>query len=175
MDRQERSPTTIPLVSIREWPGTTPGTIQEEERYENPVKEPIHGWLNLVGKALHWALQFYAWYQPSDRQIIAAGSPETPTPAPATAFPVPPSESTSSATPSNIFDSRYVQSWCIVEWISSLTYLLQSQSTTTVTEIHLRLKLAPTVLRQIKEGHKVVSPRQQYRTYCKVDLSTTSP
>ena len=43
MNRQERSPTTIPLVSIRKYSETTPATTQGKERYENPVKEPIHG------------------------------------------------------------------------------------------------------------------------------------
>ena len=43
VNRLERSPTTAPLASIRASPGTTPVTTQEEERYENSVKEPING------------------------------------------------------------------------------------------------------------------------------------
>ena len=40
MNHPDRSPTTVPLTSIRACPRTTPAKTQEKERYENPVKEP---------------------------------------------------------------------------------------------------------------------------------------
>ena len=70
MNHPDRSPTTVPLASIRACPRKTSAKTQEKERYENPVKEPtqINGWLQLNladlsrERALHQA--------PSDQQIL---------------------------------------------------------------------------------------------------------